>query len=60
MFLRFLWWHTDMFNERDVIESQDDKILCQLMETTAPKQLNELCDTSCASAKPITLGFRGI
>lgn len=58
MFLSFLWWHTDMFNERHF--SQDDKILCQLMEKTISKQLNELCNTSCASAKLITSGFRGI
>lgn len=58
MFLRFLWWHTDMFNERDF--SQDDKILCQLMERTVPLQLNELCYTFCASAKPIISGFRDI
>lgn len=58
MFVRFLWWHTDMFNERDF--SQDDKVLCQLMERTVPKKLSELCNTSLASAKLITSGFRGI
>lgn len=59
-FWDFYGSNTDMFDERDFILTQDDKILYQLMERTVPKQLNELCNTSCASAKPITSGFRGI
>lgn len=47
-----------MFNARDFC--QDDKISCQLMERTVPKQLNDLCNTSCASAKLIISRFRGI